>query len=248
MKYHESTELCHHGIKGQRWGVRRFQNPDGTRTAAGKAREKELNKRKKNPIGDSLTRYGDIPYNSIDAKNKVEMLFPNECPKTVIEAFGNLTNNPLTHKYKDDCSNVFLAFEGRARGFDVKPGDPKKKGGLKYADVCSCFIEKVDEHGNSCFDNSKKNVTSKRQIEGFLSDYPDGSRGYLSGTFTVEEVTYKHAVSWSKENRKVTFGDGVNGLNTDIYFEGIVSTKPIQYFRSDNLTLDMDVYLKYVES
>ena len=33
--------LMHHGIKGQKWGVRRFQNPDGTRTAAGKNREKE---------------------------------------------------------------------------------------------------------------------------------------------------------------------------------------------------------------
>lgn len=30
--------LSHHGIKGQRWGVRRFQNPDGSLTAKGKAR------------------------------------------------------------------------------------------------------------------------------------------------------------------------------------------------------------------
>jgi hypothetical protein len=33
------TELYHHGIKGQRWGVRRFQNYDGTLTAKGKAKE-----------------------------------------------------------------------------------------------------------------------------------------------------------------------------------------------------------------
>jgi len=33
-----SGELYHHGIKGQKWGVRRFQNPDGTLTAAGKDR------------------------------------------------------------------------------------------------------------------------------------------------------------------------------------------------------------------
>ena len=31
--------LEHHGIKGQKWGVRRFQNKDGSRTALGKKRE-----------------------------------------------------------------------------------------------------------------------------------------------------------------------------------------------------------------
>jgi hypothetical protein len=31
-------ELYHHGIKGQRWGVRRYQNPDGTLTARGRKR------------------------------------------------------------------------------------------------------------------------------------------------------------------------------------------------------------------
>ena len=30
--------LAHHGILGQKWGVRRFQNKDGSLTAAGKKR------------------------------------------------------------------------------------------------------------------------------------------------------------------------------------------------------------------
>lgn len=34
------NELYHHGIRGQKWGVRRYQNTDGTRTSAGKRREK----------------------------------------------------------------------------------------------------------------------------------------------------------------------------------------------------------------
>lgn len=34
----ENNYLSHHGIKGQKWGVRRFQNEDGSLTAAGKRR------------------------------------------------------------------------------------------------------------------------------------------------------------------------------------------------------------------
>lgn len=38
-------ELYYYGIPGQKWGVRRFQNPDGTLTEKGKKRYEELNKR-----------------------------------------------------------------------------------------------------------------------------------------------------------------------------------------------------------
>lgn len=37
----QKTYLIHHGIKGQRWGVRRYQNEDGTLTKEGLDRYKE---------------------------------------------------------------------------------------------------------------------------------------------------------------------------------------------------------------
>lgn len=38
MNYINSSQLYHHGILGQKWGVRRFQNEDGSLTSAGKRR------------------------------------------------------------------------------------------------------------------------------------------------------------------------------------------------------------------
>lgn len=37
-QYKYFNELYHHGIKGQKWGVRRFQNPDGSLTEEGRKR------------------------------------------------------------------------------------------------------------------------------------------------------------------------------------------------------------------
>lgn len=54
--------LTHHGIKGQKWGVRRFQNPDGTRTAYGKRR-----------YGSHLRKAADKTVDNVNAKSNYKL-------------------------------------------------------------------------------------------------------------------------------------------------------------------------------
>lgn len=55
------NELYHHGILGQRWGIRRYQNKDGTLTKAGKRRYKEIvNNYKKSMLYEDRTDYKQL--------------------------------------------------------------------------------------------------------------------------------------------------------------------------------------------
>lgn len=48
--YSDETYLSHHGIKGQKWGLRRYQNRDGSLTAEGRKRRGLSDKKEDGPV------------------------------------------------------------------------------------------------------------------------------------------------------------------------------------------------------
>ena len=115
--YNEDDYLAHWGIKGQKWGVRRFQNPDGSLTPEGKARYGRINQKTAQPKIHKI--FNTVKYNEDPSKKvfselhadpkylkqaedvwKKDLNVQKEVTKEVNNMFAGLRSSENLHVYE----------------------------------------------------------------------------------------------------------------------------------------------------
>lgn len=96
----DENELYHHGILGQKWGIRRFQNPDGTLTPKGRAHyKKTLTVLERNSVdarGSAMRNYKK--YNETHIKRykkqaEKDMKLSKKLDQSILQAIAQAVND-----------------------------------------------------------------------------------------------------------------------------------------------------------
>lgn len=187
-------ELYHHGIKGMKWGVRRYQNADGSLTDAGKKRygkmsddklsktlKKQVQKQRAEIHGGAnrWMSYGDIGENS----------------KKAIEKFREDHN-----KYRN--SDAYKKAEKQFIDLNKKY-DAGKIDDVKY----NTEYEKVQKSiYNPKFDTSVRYNNGRKYAKEYVNGYgKDITVGYLQDLGYNKQVSEEFAKRIINSNRKTIF-------------------------------------------
>lgn len=223
---HRSDFLQHHGILGMKWGVRRFQNKNGSLTSAGKKRYAGKSRKR----GLKLT----------DRQKKM-IKIGAAVAITGLVAYGGYK------LYKSGVINGPIA--GDILGV---PSEKRSSFDLSENNIQSCAADVNPAHSKtncgSCATATVQNMIDGPGTYQALENPPDHMRrvladGTLSKGYDPDKLIecYQDA-SWTKmpstlgnrraiskelEKTMLSYGDGAKGI---FYFEGMTFGRPGHYF------------------
>lgn len=122
----DNNYLAHHGVKGMKWGVRRYENEDGTLTPAGKRRYAKLQRKweknvsrtwvhaynraayKSNKGLDEFnSKYGDVSSANPEARRKYIKDYANRWNDIYTKELESTFGKPVIDDGRAWCDRVF---------------------------------------------------------------------------------------------------------------------------------------------
>ena len=195
------SALYHHGILGQKWYIRRFQNSDGSLTSEGRKRYSVGDKDKKTNGYKSVEgvkfnkEFGKVYANSPEIRKAGEELYKKN--KAVTKQFDELTD--LYGKENDRLRNDSAFISKMANKMKTDFG--LEKGDIDDPELLLSFADDV------VYDNIRKYYSSELKskeadLQKSFDDYYDSAKAYVDNivkdkgdTVIDGDQTYRSAVN-----------------------------------------------------
>jgi hypothetical protein len=186
-----NDELMHYGVRGMKWGIRRFQNPDGSLTKAGIRRYGD-----KSPY-EVVTSDGDTFHVSKGSKNNY-----NTRHSKVTKTWGQHNKEVDDAKAKKRISKQYA--KEQAKGDE----DLKKSYNRMYVDAYNKAADKMNGGGIDRYNRAQEKKYGKDYVKrsGYENDYMKMFNKEVSKNlsksmyeFTKSNSHYKKATEFVKK-------------------------------------------------
>lgn len=178
-------ELYHHGIKGQKWGVRRFQNKDGSLTPEGKKRYDEPEKRD-NDITDEERR----------RKIKRNIIIGATAAAAALVVIGKMRYDSNEKKMRLAKIGVQEIKTHAIKVSELSGEDTIIKKGTKFQRISSMKLENYVDKGKVVYTSYLKNDNAI-----YMRDMPENISRWRRSRIIQDggKDVYKHVMTMNKD-------------------------------------------------